>query len=95
IHIKSGIITSITGVENIKKRLDVEAFVYVHNLGDEILEWGSAQQVFAYLHVTYDEVSLLRRALDEIISQIKVLDENGENMLFTLFNIENDSIRIN
>jgi len=40
-------------------------------------------------------VSLLRRALDEIISQIKVLDENGENMLFTLFNIENDSIRIN
>lgn len=95
IHIKSGIITSITGVENIKKRLDVEAFVYVHNLGDEILEWGSAQQVFAYLHVTFEEEKELRKKLFDILNQLEVIDENGNNMLFTLFDIENVPIRMN
>lgn len=95
IHIRPGIITNISGIEEICDRSDVEAFVNVHHLGDEIMEWGSAQQVFAYLHVTFEDVSSLRYSLMDIVSKIIVLDENGESMLFTLFDIENDLIRTN
>ena len=95
IHIKAGIISKISGIEEVCDRSDVEAFVNVHHLGDEIMEWGSAQQVFAYLHVTFEDVLSLRNSLMDIVSKIKVLDENGENMLFTLFDIENDPIRTN
>lgn len=95
IHIKPGTITAIKGVEEILSKSDVEAIVKVHYLGDKIEDWGSAQQVFAYLHVTFEEEKELRKKLFDILNQLEVIDENGNNMLFTLFDIENDPIRMN
>ena len=56
--------------------------------GDEIKDWGSAQQVFCYLHFIYINYSDLYEKISEVMIQLKVLDDNGENLLYTLFDIE-------
>lgn len=89
IHIKPGKIVSILGVDKITKREDVNAYVPVHYLGDEIQEWGSAQQVFCYLHILYLDRVSLRISIDTILRDLRVIDEDGNNMLYTLFDLNN------
>lgn len=88
IHIHSGRITTISNLAEVRKRSDVNALVEVHAIGDQIQEWGSAQQVYCYLHVLYDDLHSLRLSLNEILSILQVKDEIGQQMLYTLFDIE-------
>ena len=84
IHIHPGIIAQITGIDLIKSRED-----------DLIHEWGSAQQVFCYLHILYDNLPGLRDSIVQIMDQLRALDKNGGNLLYTLFPIDhllNDNI---
>ena len=89
IHIKEGRITSIKGVDEIKAREDVYAYVPVHYLHDEIKDWGSAQQVFCYLHILYFTKFALKQTIEEILSSLKVFDEERNNMLYTLYDLNN------
>ena len=88
VHIKAGKINKINGINEILKKDYLNAFVQVHFKGDEIKDWGSAQQVFCYLHFIYINYSDLYEKISEVMIQLKVLDDNGENLLYTLFDIE-------
>ncbi len=85
VHLKPGVITSIQGLEAVKARQDVHAYVAVHHLGDTIEDWGSAQQVFCYLHLLYEHTCGLKASIVDILGQLRALDEKGSNMLYTLF----------
>lgn len=68
------------------------ALVQVHFENDTILEWGSAQQVFAYAHILYKDNKDLFGKCENLLSSIKVLDEYGNNMIHTLFDLKTLSI---
>ena len=87
IHIHAGIIDKIEGVDEVKSLEEVNALVPVHYVGDCIQEWGSAQQVFCYMHILYNDNEGLRNSIVDILSKLKAIDSTGGNMLYTLFDI--------
>jgi hypothetical protein len=87
IHIKPGIITEIIGLDALKKIEGFYAIAAVHYNGDEILDWGSAQQVFCYIHILYDTVGQLNHTLHKVLDTLQVTNVNGDNMLYSLFDI--------
>jgi len=88
IHLHSGVIESISGLEILKEDSYINAIAQVHYVGDKIEEWGSAQQVFCYAHIIFEDASDLIQKIKDLLSTLSVLDENGSNMLFTLYDIE-------
>ena len=87
IHVKAGKIAQIRGEEIVKRRNDVYAYVPVHFEGDEIKDWGSAQQVFCYVHILFKSTVGLKTSIMDILKELKAETENGENLLFTLFDV--------
>lgn len=89
VHIHPGSISRIEGERELSAMNELYAYVPVHFIGDKIESWGSAQQVFCYLHITYNEISSLKKSVEKILQTIKAYNEAGENLLYTLFKIEN------
>ena len=90
IHTKAGKIQHVVGENDIKNMHNIYAYVPVHFEGDEIHEWGSAQQVFCYIHVLYDTYNDLKITLNNVMKTIKAEDLNGNNLLFTLYDFNNE-----
>lgn len=91
IHIKAGKIIEVIGERYVRQRNDVYAYVPVHFIGDNIRNWGSAQQVFCYLHILYDSIRNLKKSIKEILSNLSAINEHNEKMLYTLFDIDSIS----
>mgnify|MGYP005807137591 CR=1 FL=1 len=87
IHLKSGKIKSIQNLDIINRIKYVNKVVLVHNIGDEIQNWGTAQQVFCYLHIKYDEDKELSECIKEVKNSLKVISKKNEDMLFYLFDL--------
>lgn len=87
LHVRAGTIQKIKGIEAIKALKNVYAYVPVHFEGDKIEEWGSAQQVFCYLHLIYNSLKDLKNLIDTILTQLSVEDSNKSEMLFCLFDL--------
>lgn len=85
IHIRPGTIKEIVGESELKKLNSVYAYVPVHFCGDKIEAWGSAQQVFCYMHYTYDDITSLKETIRYTLSILKANSLAGENLLYTLF----------
>lgn len=85
VHVKPGKIAKIEGIEEIKKSSYFYQIVYVHYIGDEIQDWGSAQQVFAYIHYLANNRKEVEFFAKYIINTLKVYDEDGNNMIFNLY----------
>lgn len=88
IHIKEGKIKEIRGLEESRNVCGVEAVVQVHYEGDVIQNWGTAQQVFCYLHVSYNEEYELAEAVKMVKNHLSILDENGNEMVFYLLDLK-------
>lgn len=89
IHINPGRINEINNLEQLKEEGLIYAIAPVHFVGDDIQEWGSAQQVFAYIHLLYKDSADLKMKINTILDRLNVLDKDGNNMLFTLYDINN------
>ena len=85
IHVKAGVINCIVGLDDAKNIDGVEHIVMVHYEGDEIKNWGSAQQVFCYLHVSFNSYKELISSINKVKKTLSVRDENDNEMLFYLF----------
>lgn len=85
IHVMPGIISEIDGIDKVSARKELIEIVYVHFLGDKIENWGSAQQVFAYVHYEVDELKEAEAFADFILNEVSVRDEKGNEMLFNLY----------
>lgn len=85
IHIRPGVINEIVGEIELKELNNVYAYVPVHFCGDKIEAWGSAQQVFCYIHYTYDDITSLKETIKHTLSILKANSPSGENLLYTLF----------
>ena len=84
-HLHEGKVASVTGLDELAQDSRFVAATVVHGEGDEVADWGSAQQVFAYLHFKANCASQLVDAMRKAMDTLSVKDETGEEMLFSLF----------
>lgn len=89
IHLKEGKILRIKGAEELLANPKFEQLVLVHHVGDEIKNWGTAQQVFCYLHMTYKNKVEFAENIKKIKEILSVENEDGDNMLYFLMDFEN------
>lgn len=87
IHIKPGVISSVSVDSSISNSDDYVALVPVHFIGDRIQDWGSAQQVYAYAHFVYTDKADLISKSNNLLNGINVADEKGDQMIHTLFDV--------
>lgn len=88
--LKSGIIKKITGFENINNDKNVIANVQRLFEGNKVLEgWiGNEKQVLTRLYLVCDTKEELGNKIKEYRSKVKVIDENGKNMLLNGFDVD-------
>ena len=84
-HLCPGTITDIAGVQVLEKEKNVRHLVLSHVVGDCIENSGTVSQVFGYLHLTGKTKQELRDTMEKALGILKVLDENQENMLYSLY----------
>mgnify|MGYP006070138431 FL=1 len=92
IHLKEGKIAKIKGRKELLANLNIEQIVLVHHVGDEIKNWGTAQQVFCYLHMTYRNAEEFSNNIAVIKNTLRAENEQKQNMLYYLMDFENFSI---
>lgn len=76
-----GTIDSIEGVDTLSANRDFILIPQIKKVGDTIEPTGTVGQTFSYLHFVFDTVQELKSTIDLIHSTVRVLDENGENMV--------------
>lgn len=92
-QVHAGQIDKIIGIQDLKNQENVITLAQLKHEGDIIENWGTGQQSFGYLHVVYSDITNLRETLQKAVDTIKVLDKDGNNLFFTLFDIDNDHIK--
>lgn len=85
IHLRPGKIVRIEGLDWLRRQERFYAMAQVHWDGDTIELWGSAQQVFAYLHLCGKDLTDILDFACEVLKHVKVIGEDGANLLFALF----------
>jgi biotin carboxylase len=85
LHIHGGTIASITGVDIVTQMEQVYAYVPIHQVGDTIQATGTVNQVFCYLHLLYDTEADLQSTVSAIVNTLGVTGQEGENLLFQLY----------
>lgn len=88
VHIKPGIINKVTGLSELLTKNYIKAIVPVHHEGDEIKDWGTAQQVYSYVHIIFSDIQNLKVKINEVKNSMHVMDGKNNEMLFYLFDID-------
>ncbi|WP_058991116.1 ATP-grasp domain-containing protein [Anaerococcus rubeinfantis] len=84
-QLKHGTIKAIKGLEELINKEFVYAFIQSHIVNDVIEETGTTHQVFGYIHLVADSQEQLIEYINYVNESLKILDENGENMLDILY----------
>ena len=90
VHVKPGKICRIHGFDLIEKRPELIKTVPVHFLGDVIQDWGSAQQVFAYIHFVCDTRERADDFARWIMHNAGIFGNNNEELMFNLYSAGKD-----
>lgn len=91
-HLRPGTIAKVEGVEEARRVKGLREIVPVHDVGDRIDDWGSAQQVFAYLHFKGEAAREIEASMREVFDVLHVRSELGEDMLTSLFDPRSESV---
>lgn len=88
--LKQGHIAKIQGLETIDQDSRIVANIQRLHEGDDVLpEWiGNEKQVLTRLYIVCDSKEALAQCLKEYQSKVKVLDENGNNLVLKGFDVE-------
>ena len=84
-HLHAGKVACVDNMQRLEEDPRFVAATVVHGAGDEISDWGSAQQVFAYLHFKAGDVLQLVGAMRKAAELLSVKSADGDEMLFSLF----------
>ena len=70
-----------TGVEEVRAMEGVLNVTRFCDVGDVISQDGSLGQVCLRMHLMAKNVELLAQLVDQVNSQLRILDENGNDMM--------------
>ena len=82
--LKDGIISKVEGVEILDTLPEVKSSLPMHQMGDKVELSGTVFQIFMKVSLVAEDFEDLVRVLEIIQENIKVKDENGENMLLKI-----------
>lgn len=91
IHIRSGKIKKIVGIDRVKESPKVYTLAMCHVEGDEIEATGTVSQVFCYLHLLLDDREEVDCVISSLLGQMKAYDEKGINLLTVPGKMEMDN----
>lgn len=94
IHLKPGKICTADGLEKIRSDKDVIALAVTKPIGSTIGDTGTVGQIFAFIHFLFDDIAELNAKINYIHSTLKILDENGNNMINRMVDTEKAAKRI-
>ncbi len=85
--LKNGRISQIQGIDLCKNKLNVVDFVQYYFEGDEVTEQqiGTLDQHFCRIKLLLNDYFEIAYSVDFIMDSLKVIDENGNDMLFSRF----------
>lgn len=92
VGLKPGNITSVKGVEELKKLDGILEFCQLHYEGDEISKHGATARVFAYVLCVVNNKEQLFNLIDEINEKLTVFDADGNSLLEPLLEKEKISL---
>jgi len=85
--LKDGIITSVEGLEILDQLPEVKSYLPMHQIGDKVELSGTVFQIFMKASIVAESKEDLERVLSIIQDNVKVFDENGNNMMLSLGNM--------
>lgn len=81
ILLKNGVITKISGLDKVKKLKEVIHLYQNHIESDVMTRTADFSQILCRIHMVSDNVENIRESVAYIYDNLKVMDENGENMV--------------
>lgn len=81
IHMLSGVISKVTGIDAVSQSNDVVAVVDTKHVGDEVKASGTVAQVFAFVHFVFDTLEECKERIQKLHTEMSVLDLEGREML--------------
>ncbi|MBQ7346477.1 MAG: ATP-grasp domain-containing protein [Clostridia bacterium] len=80
-----GVINSLSGLDDVLKLDNVVLAEYVHDVGDEIIDNNTLSQRVFRAVIKEKDINKIRDTVNQIQSTVKVINQYGENMLYTPF----------
>ena len=84
---KGGRVGKIIGLEKITNKKSLIAVEKMYDAGDYIEKSGTLRQVHLRFHLIDDSIQELKNSIKQIQDTVRVLDDEGNNMLLPPFNI--------
>lgn len=81
-----GTITKIKGLDKLGDNVVFKTIT--KPVGFEVKDWGSFNQNVAIVQFVYKDKDELKLSLNRIHENLKILDENGRNMIFRMLNLD-------
>ena len=83
--IKSGVVSKIIGVDDVKRLHDVVKYTQYYQVGEEMPEKliGTLGQTFAKIHIVSKDLATMSETIEKIKKTINVYDNNGSPMLLS------------
>jgi biotin carboxylase len=84
---RGGVVGNIKGLEEVKDKKNLIGLYKLHDIGDYIENSGSLNQAVLRFYLIEDTLQEMKKSIQEIQGVMKVLDDNGHDMLLPPFNI--------
>lgn len=81
LHLKPGKICKVEGIREIAEMKEIIACPIIKRVGDTVCSTGTVGQTFAYIHFVFDSIREFKAVVDKIHNIVKIIDENGNNLL--------------
>lgn len=85
ILLRDGVIQKITGLDEVLNHPNIFDIVQFKHEGDILAARGTLNQVFARIYMMADDMSGLKETIGFVKRTLKIMDENGQNMMLNLF----------
>jgi hypothetical protein len=85
VPVRSGTIREIIGLEEIAAMPEVISVFTNYNIGDTVGEFYNASQRFCEVDLICDSIAGVQRVITQIYDHLSVINDNGENMVFSKF----------
>ncbi len=87
--LRDGKIGRIDGLENVLAHKNVFDIVQFRNVGDELKEKGTLNQVFARIYMIGEDEEDLKKSITYVKQNLRILDIENQNMILNLFDEDN------
>ncbi|NLY08796.1 MAG: ATP-grasp domain-containing protein [Tissierellia bacterium] len=94
IQVREGTIRQIVGIDKILQCNNVVGIPISMKVGQAVKHTGTFFQTFALLHFVFDSKEEFRKTIRDSLTNLKVIDKSGRNMVSPLFNAEEEEIEI-